>query len=108
MDISKLMEQAKKMQENMKSSTDELDKIIVEGSSGGGIVSVKMNGNMKLINVSLDDVVLTDKEMLEDLITGAVNNAISEAKKKSESEMQKKAGDALGGMDLKGFKFPGL
>ena len=108
MDISKLMEQAKKMQENMKSSTAELDKIIIEASSGGGMVNVKMNGNMKLISISIDEVTLTDKEMLEDLVTGAINSAISEAKKKSESELQKKAGDALGGLDLKGFKFPGM
>ncbi len=108
MDLSKIMEQAQKLQQDMKTSKEELGKVRVEGSSGGGMVVVEMSGNLKLLNVEVEKEVLDDKEMLEDLIMAAVNQAIEKAQKEAEDQMQKNAGDVLGGMNLDGFKFPGM
>ena len=103
-----MMSQFKDVQKKMEQSKEELGKIVVEGSSGGDMVTAKMDGNLQLLSVSVDDVTLSDKEMMEQLIVGAVNNAMEKAKQKAEEEMKKNAGDMLGGIDLSKFKFPGM
>ena len=103
-DFSDLLSQAKKMQEKMKEAQEALKKIEVEGVSGGNAVKVIMNGEGELKKVFLEDNLLKEsKEILEDLIVAAHNDAKSNLKKKTSEEISK----ATGGMTLPpGFKLP--
>jgi hypothetical protein len=99
-----LISQAKKMQEKMKETQDMLKKIQVEGLSGGGSVKVIMNGEGELKKITFDDILLKEsKEILEDLIVAAHNDAKSKLKQKTSEEISK----VTGGIDLPpGFKLP--
>tara|TARA_B100001123_G_scaffold397893_1_gene481480 strand:- start:1142 stop:1462 length:321 start_codon:yes stop_codon:yes gene_type:complete len=103
-DFSDLITQAKKMQEKMKETQEALKKIEVEGMSGGNTVKVIMNGEGDLKKIAIDNTLLKEeKEILEDLIVAAHNDAKSKLKKKTSEEISK----VTGGMNLPpGFKFP--
>ena len=103
-DFSDLVTQAKKMQEKMKETQDALKKIEVEGLSGGNAIRVIMNGDGELKKISLDESLLKEsKEIIEDLIVAAHNDAKSKLKKKTSEEISK----ITGGVDLPpGFKLP--
>jgi nucleoid-associated protein EbfC len=103
-DFTDLISQAKKMQEKMKETQEALKKIEVEGVSGGNAAKVIMNGDGELKKVFLDDSLLKEsKEIIEDLIVAAHNDAKSKLKKKTSEELTK----ATGGMSLPpGFKLP--
>lgn len=74
--IGNLMKQAQKMQEDMQKAQEEIANLEIEGQSGGGLVKVTMNGHHELRRVSIDDsLVGDDKDMLEDLVAAAVNDA---------------------------------
>ena len=99
-----LISQAKKMQEKMKETQEVLKKIEVEGVSGGGIIKVTMNGDGELKKIDFDDSLLKEsKEIFQDLIVAAHNDAKSKLKKKTSEEISK----VTGGIDLPpGFKLP--
>ena len=103
-DFSDLIVQAKKMQEKMKDAQEALKKIEVEGASGGNAIKVTMNGDGELKKILIDDRLLKEaKEILEDLIVAAHNDAKSKLKKKTSEEISK----ATGGINLPpGFKLP--
>ena len=103
-DFTDLISQAKKMQEKMKETQETLKKIEVEGFSGGNTVKVIMNGDGELKKVSLDENLLKEsKEIVEDLIVAAHNDAKSKLKKKTSEEISK----VTGGVSLPpGFKLP--
>ena len=103
-DFNDLISQAKKMQEKMKETQDALKKIEVEGVSGGNIVKVIMNGDGELKKISLEATLLKEsKEIVEDLIVAAHNDAKSKLKKKTSEEISK----VTGGVSLPpGFKLP--
>ena len=103
-DFTDLISQAKKMQEKMKETQEALKRIEVEGIAGGNTVKVIMNGDGELKKISLDDALLKEsKEIVEDLIVAAHNDAKSKLKKKTSEEIAK----VTGGMDLPpGFKLP--
>ena len=103
-DFTNLISQAKKMQEKMKETQEALKKISVEGISGGNAVRVTMNGDGELKKISLEDTLLKEsKEIVEDLIVAAHNDAKSKLKKKTSEEISK----VTGGVDLPpGFKLP--
>jgi len=103
-DFSDLISQAKKMQEKMKATQEALKKIEVEGISGGNTVKVIMNGEGELKKILLDDSLLKEsKEIIEDLIVAAHNDAKSKLKKKTSEEISK----VTGGVSLPPeFKFP--
>ena len=103
-DFTDLITQAKKMQEKMKETQDALKKIEVEGISGGNAVKVIMNGDGELKKISLSDTLLKEsKEIVEDLIVAAHNDAKSKLKKKTSEEISK----VTGGVSLPpGFKLP--
>ena len=103
-DFSDLVTQAKKMQEKMKETQDALKKIEVEGLSGGNAIKVTMNGDGELKKISLNDNLLKEsKEIIEDLIVAAHNDAKSKLKKKTSEEISK----ITGGITLPpGFKLP--
>lgn len=86
--MGNLMKQAQQMQENMKKAQAELANVEVEGQAGSGMVKVLMTCNNKVKRVSLDNSLLADdKEMLEDLIALAFNDAVSKAEAASQQRM---------------------
>tara|TARA_B100000686_G_C16284441_1_gene710475 strand:+ start:362 stop:682 length:321 start_codon:yes stop_codon:yes gene_type:complete len=103
-DFSDLISQAKKMQEKMKETQDALKKIEAEGMSGGNTVKVIINGDGELKKITLDDKLFKEsKEIVEDLIIAAHNDAKAKLKKKTSEEISK----VTGGIDLPpGFKLP--
>jgi len=107
MNMNDILKQAQNMQSKMQKTQEELVNITVEGSSGGGMVKVTANGKMEILSINIDPEVINgdDKEMLEDLIAAAVNQAIKNAQTKANEEVQK----ITGGLNLPGnFKIPGL
>jgi len=99
--INKIMKQAQQMQEQMAKIQEELANKTIEGSAGGGMVTAVASGDGKLVSITIEQDVLAqnDKEMLEDLITAAVNSALDNAKNMAADEMKKVAG---------GLNIPGL
>jgi DNA-binding YbaB/EbfC family protein len=102
--LAGLMKQAQQMQENMKKAQEQLASIEVEGQSGAGMVKVVMTCRHDVKRVSIDDSLLKDdKDMLEDLIAAAVNDAV----RRVESTVQEKMAGVTAGMPLPpGFKMP--
>ncbi len=95
--LSGLMKQAQQMQDNMKRVQEQLGSIEVEGQSGAGLVKVVMTCKYDLKRVNIDPSLLKDdKEMLEDLVAAAVNDAV----RKIESTVQDKMASATAGMPL--------
>jgi len=103
-DFNDLISQAKKMQEKMKETQEVLKKIEVVGVSGGNAVKVIMNGEGELKKITFEDSIFKEsKEIFEDLIVAAHNDAKSKLKKKTTEEISK----VTGGIDLPpGFKLP--
>ena len=103
-DFMDLISQAKKMQEKMKETQEALKKIEVEGVSGGNAVKVTMTGDGELKKITFEESLYKgSKEILEDLIVAAHNDAKSKLKKKTSEEISK----VTGGIDLPpGFKLP--
>lgn len=99
-----LMQQAQKMQEQMQKAQQELANLEVEGQSGGGMVSVLMTGRYEVKRVNIDDSLTgEDKDMLEDLVAAAINDAVHKVEKTS----QEKMGGLMGGLNLPpGMKLP--
>ncbi|MDX2504488.1 MAG: YbaB/EbfC family nucleoid-associated protein [Gammaproteobacteria bacterium] len=98
-----LMKQAQKMQEDMQKAQAEIANLEVTGQSGGGMVSVVMTGRHDLRRVNIDESVMDDKDMLEDLIAAAVNDAVRQVEDESKNRMS----GMTDGMNLPpGFKLP--
>ena len=88
-----MMKQAQQMQQRMQ---EEIAQIRVEASSGGGMVTVQMDGQKQCLGVKIDPEVAGDVEMLQDMVMAALN----EAHKKVEDQTQQKVGGMLGGLGL--------
>lgn len=99
--MSQMLKQAQKMQEDMASLQEDLEQREYTASSGGGMIEVTVDGKhlIKSIKINPDAMDADEPEMLEDLITVAVNEAISNAIKTAESEM----GAVTGGLNLPGL-----
>jgi DNA-binding YbaB/EbfC family protein len=102
--LDDLMKQAQKMQADMQQAQAELANVEIQGESGAGMVSVTMTGRHDVKRVSIDAVVMTeDKEVLEDLLAAAVNDAV----RKVEAHNQQAMSGLASGMNLPaGFKMP--
>ncbi|MDE2121402.1 MAG: YbaB/EbfC family nucleoid-associated protein [Betaproteobacteria bacterium] len=102
--LSGLMKQAQVMQENIKRVQEELGRLEVEGQSGGGLVKVLMTCKHEVRRVNIDPSLLgDDRDMLEDLVTAAINDAV----RKAETTSQEKMSAATAGMPLPpGMKLP--
>ncbi len=100
-DFKQLQKLQKEMQEKMAKMQQELEQKTVEASSGGGVVTVTMNGNQQIVAIKIqkDAVDPDDIEMLEDLIMAAVNSAVEKSKAMSQEKMAGLTG---------GMRFPGL
>ena len=94
--MSKMLKQAQQMQKDIENVQNELDELQINSESGGGLVQVTINGKMELLDLNLQDEILTEeKEIIEDLIISAVNNAIS--------RMNSVTGGMLGGLKMPGM-----
>ncbi len=82
-----LMKQAQMMQENMKKAQEQLAQTEVEGQAGAGMVKVTMTCSHDVRRVSIDPSVMDDKEMLEDLVAAAINDAVRRAEVVSQEKM---------------------
>ena len=102
--LAGLMQQAQRMQEEMKRAQEEIANSEVTGASGGGIVSVVMSGRHEVRRVNIDRKLLADDpEMMEDLVAAAFNDAVN----KVAAMTQEKIGGVTSGMNLPpGFKLP--
>jgi DNA-binding YbaB/EbfC family protein len=102
--LGNLMKQAQKLQADMQKAQEELANMEVTGQSGGGMVSVVMTGRHDIKRISIDDSLMgDDKEMLEDLVAAAVNDAVRQV----EEQTQERMSGMTSGMNLPGgMKFP--
>ncbi|REK71701.1 YbaB/EbfC family nucleoid-associated protein [Paenibacillus paeoniae] len=99
--MNQMMKQVKKMQEQMLKAQEQLETKSVEGTAGGGVVTVAVNGHKKLLNIIIkpEAVDPDDVEMLQDLVMTAVNDALTKADELANQDMGKFTG---------GMKIPGL
>jgi DNA-binding YbaB/EbfC family protein len=111
MDMEELMRQAQQAAETIQKQMSDvqvtLDSLEVEGTAGGGLVKIRATAKGRILSVSIDDslIVPEEKQMLEDLVTAAFNDARGKADRAADAEMQK----AQSGMGLPaGFKLPGM
>ena len=102
MDLNKLMQQAQQMQEDMQKAQAEMEKETVEGSAGGGAVTVKATGTGKLLEIKIKKEAIDpeDPETLEDLVLAAVNSALTAAEELAKSKMNLGALGDLGSLGL--------
>ena len=100
-DMQGILRQAQQMQERLARLQEELAGKTVEASSGGGMVTVVVNGRQEVVSVRIEKEVVSpeDVELLQDLVAGAVNEAISRSRKMMADEMAK----ITGGMNLPGL-----
>jgi len=102
-DFNKILEKAKELEKKMKESQENLKKIEVVGTSGGDAIKVSLNGEGEMTKILINEKTLKeDKEVLEDLIIAAHNDAKYKLKSKTSEEISK----ATGGFGLSGFKWP--
>lgn len=99
--MNQMMKQVKKMQEQMLKAQEELGTKTLEGSSGGGVVTVQVNGHKKVtaITIKPEAVDPDDVEMLQDLVIAAVNDAMGKAEELANKDM----GKFTGGMNIPGL-----
>jgi DNA-binding YbaB/EbfC family protein len=105
LDLDKIMQMAQNAQAELAKAQDNLDKVEVEGASGGGLVKIKATAKGRILGVSIDDSLMevSEKSMLEDLIAAALNDARGKADQAAAAEMQKMSS----GLPLPpGFKMP--
>lgn len=103
MNIQDLMKQAQQMQEKMQEAQSELANAEVEGDAGAGMVKVVMTGQHDVKRVTIDsDLLNEEKEMLEDLLAAAVNDAV----RKVEANNREAMSSMTAGMNIPGFKMP--
>ncbi|MEY3268600.1 MAG: hypothetical protein RL480_1360 [Pseudomonadota bacterium] len=105
--LDELMKAAQNVQEQMQAAQAKLDHIEVEGAAGGGLIKVRATARGRIIGIDIDASMLTyeSKEMLEDLVVAAFNDAKNKADQAGSAEMNK----LTAGMPLPpGFKLPGL
>jgi len=103
MNIQQMMKQAQKMQKKMEEAQEEAAKEVVEATSGGGMVTVKVNGKQEVVSIAIEKDVVDpeDVDMLQDLVLAAVNEGL----KKSQEVVQEKMQAVTGGL---GMNIPGL
>ena len=99
--LADLMKNAGKIKEQMEQATEQLGQLQVEGEAGGGAVKAVVNGRLELISVRIDPKLASDGdvELMEDLVTGAVNQALSKAREEAARSMTGGLGNAFPGLD---------
>lgn len=102
--LAGLMKKAQEMQKNLEKAQEELSSLEINGESGAGMVKVTMTGKHDLKKVTIDPSILDDKEMLEDLVAAAVNDANRKLEEQTSSKMGGLTAGLPGG--LGGLKLP--
>ena len=104
MDLNKLMKQAQEMQSQMAKAQEELKNETVEASAGGGMVTVKATGALEIVEIKIAPEAIDpdDPDLLADMVTAAVNEALRSA----QSLVESKLGSAMGG--IQGLGLPGM
>lgn len=106
--LNNLMKQFSKVQEEMARVQQELSKLTVEGSAGGGMVKVVANGKQEIQSIKIDPEILKDDvEMVEDMVVAAVNQALTKSQELSQQKMSGLTGGMLANLPG-GMKIPGL
>lgn len=101
--IGGILKQAQQMQENLRKAQEELAKVEVTGSAGGGLVTITMTCRHDVKRVKLDPSLLSDdKEVLEDLIAAAMNDAV----RKAEETTQQRLSGLTAGLNIPGMNLP--
>lgn len=103
--LDEILKMAQNAQNELMKAQDDLDKVEVEGVSGGGMVKVRASAKGRIIGIDIDESLLqpSEKQMIEDLLAAAINDARGKADLKAQEAMQK----ATGGLQLPpGFKMP--
>ena len=108
--LNQMMKQVQKMQADMAKAQEELKNEVVEASAGGGMVTVKISGELELKELRIDPEAVDpeDVEMLQDMVQAAVNEAIRSAQELAASKMNAAAGGLAGPGGLGGLGMPGL
>src|SRR4051812_23031355 len=108
-DLNALMKQAQQMQAEMAEAQEKLKDEVVDASAGGGMVKVKMSGDLRLLEIAIDPQAIDpeDAELLQDMVLAAVNEAIRSAQELASSKMGGVAGVGGGG-GLGGLGLPGM
>ena len=108
--LGNMMKQVQKMQADMAKAQEELQNEVVEASAGGGMVTVKISGDLELRELSIDPEAVDpeDVDMLQDMVQAAVNEAIRSAQELAASKMNAAAGGLGGPGGLGGLGIPGL
>ena len=102
--MSKILKQAQEMQKNIENVQNQLSELKLDVESGGGMVSVKINGNQEILELNIDSETLKEeKEIIEDLIISAINKAISRSKSASQEKMKAVTGGIASGLKVPGF-----
>lgn len=98
---SDMMQKLQQMQQQMESTQQEVEQSTFTATAGGGMVTAEVNGKKQVVKITIDPEAVDpdDVEMLEDLVTAAVNEALNEADK----EMQDKMGSITGGLNIPGL-----
>ena len=102
--MAKMLKQAQEMQKRIEGVQAELTDTIIEADSGGGMVRIKVNGNLEIIELDIEPTALEeDKEIIEDLIIAAVNKGITKAQSESKAKMNSVTGGMLSGLNIPGM-----
>lgn len=104
-DFNEIMKMAQEAQAKLLQAQEDLDKVVVEGASGGGLVKVRASAKGRIASVEIDESLLqpTEKQMVEDLVAAAINDARGKAEIAAQDAMR----DVTGGLQLPpGFKMP--
>ena len=102
--MSNMLKQAQQVQKQIEDVQNELDDLNINGESGGGMVKATVNGKMELLNLDLQNEIFEeDKDLIEDLIISAINNAMTKAQEESQRRMNAVTGGMLGGMKIPGM-----
>ncbi|BCL60465.1 nucleoid-associated protein YaaK [Desulfomarina profundi] len=101
MDLSSIMEQARNMQEKMAKIQQDLASKVITGSAGGGMVTVTVNGKADILSINIEKAVIDpdEKDMLQDLIVAATNDAVRRARELGKEEMTQ----LTGGLNIPGI-----
>ena len=103
-DLNQLMQQAQKMQQELAKAQEKLAEMEITGEAGAGLVKVTLNGRYAARRVEIDDsLVGDDKDMLEDLVTAAINDAVS----KVEAQTRDRMSGLMGGLNIPGLNLGG-
>ena len=94
--MESMIQKAKKMQEDMKIAQEEIKSTSCQGESGSGAVKIALNGKFRVTKIQIDESLLTDKEILEDLIMTALNDASSQVSEISKEKLK----NVTGGINL--------